>query len=176
MTFFVLLNAITLSLDKYGIEEEMKNFLNVSDEYFTNIFFFEMIIKLIAIGFNKYCSDRMNLLDGTVVMLSVFEKVSVIILSSGGGNLNAFKTVRMLRTFRVFRIARILRSLESMQTILGVMTRSYKSFIYITLLMFIFVFIFMLLGMNIYGGKFSNGTETPRGNFDTPMIAFITVF
>ena len=60
--------------------------------------------------------------------------------------------------------------------ILGVMARSYKSFIYITLLMFIFVFIFMLLGMNIYGGQFGKGDALPRGNFDTPEIAFITVF
>ena len=82
----------------------------------------------------------------------------------------------MLRTFRVFRIARLLRALKSMQTILGVMARSYKSFIYITALMFLFVFIFMLLGMNIYGGKFGSGEDVPRGNFDSPAIAFITVF
>ena len=56
------------------------------------------------------------------------------------------------------------------------MARSYKSFIYITALMFLFVFIFMLLGMNIYGGKFGTGDEVPRGNFDSPAIAFITVF
>jgi hypothetical protein len=34
----------------------------------------------------------------------------------------------------------------------------------------------MLLGMNIYGGKFGTGEDVPRGNFDSPAIAFITVF
>lgn len=178
MTFAVLLNTITLSMDKYGIEEEMSNFLYISNKWFTYTFLFEFLTKLMAIGVNKYCADAMNLLDGSVVLLSMVEEMSEILLknSEGGGSLSSLKTIRMLRTFRVFRIARLLRALQSMQTILGVMARSYKSFIYITALMFLFVFIFMLLGMNIYGGKFGTGEDVPRGNFDSPAIAFITVF
>jgi len=88
----------------------------------------------------------MNILDGTVVIISVFE---IIYTKSAGDNIDlaGFATIRMFRTFRVFRIARLLRGLESMQTILSVISRSYKSFIYITLLMTVFIFIFSLLGM-----------------------------
>lgn len=105
--------------------------------------------KLFAIGVVKYVNDRMNWLDGGVVILSIIEMIAEAVLSGQGGGLglSAFKTVRMLRTFRVFRIARLLRALQSMQIILGVMLRSYKSFIYITMLMFLFIFIFSLLGM-----------------------------
>ena len=68
-----------------------------------------------AIGLNKYTADKMNYLDGGVVILSVFEMVMEEILRGGEGvNLSAFKTLRMLRTFRVFRIARLLKALESM--------------------------------------------------------------
>ena len=63
-----------------------------------------------------------------------------------------------------------------MQTIIGVMVRSYKSFIYITMLMFLFIFIFSLLGMQTFGGQFNYSDGIPRGNYDTFPIAFITVF
>lgn len=178
MTFAVLLNTITLSIDHYGIEPEVDIVLTIANNYFTWIFIFEMFCKLLAIGIGKYCSDKMNYLDGSVVMLSIFELVSQALINDQQGlGLSAFKTVRMLRTFRVFRIARLLRALESMQTILGVMARSYKSFIYITMLMFLFIIIFSLLGMQTFGGMFKDFEDgIPTNNYDTFPIAFITVF
>ena len=80
MTFAVLLNTITLSMDKYGIEPEISDFLYVSNKWFTYIFLFEFTTKLMAIGVAKYCADSMNLLDGSVVMLSMVEEMSEIIL------------------------------------------------------------------------------------------------
>ena len=86
----------------------------------------------------------------------------------------------MLRTFRVFRIARLLKALESIQTIMGVIVRSYKSFIYITMLMFLFILIFTLLGMQLFGGSEMQPGKTkddgPQNNYDQFPIAFITVF
>lgn len=132
--------------------------------------------KLIAIGVKKYVDDKMNWLDGSVVLLSIFEIIYQKIQEGKGTNLSAFKTMRLFRTFRVFRIARLLRALESMQMILKVIATSYTSYIYITLLLFLFVFIFMLLGMQMFGGQMNYRDGLPRGNFDSPEIAFLTVF
>lgn len=175
MTFSVLLNTIVLSIDHYGIQEEMEEMLGIFNSWFTWIFIFELSIKLSAMGLMKYVADRMNWLDGTVVLISVFELIYTEAIG-GSADLKAFSTVRMFRTFRVFRIARLLRALESMQTIMGVISRSYKSFIYITLLMFVFIFIFALLGMQIFGGKFDYPDGKPRGNYDQFIIAAVTVF
>ena len=117
----------------------------------------------------------MNWLDGAVVSLSIVEIVLTAIGGSGG-NLAAFSTLRVFRTFRVLRVARLLRALKSMQTILAVIQRSADSFFYITLLMFVFIFIFTLLGMQVFGGQFSFPDGKPRGNFDSFIIAFLTVF
>lgn len=178
MTFAVFCNTITLSIDHHGILAETTEILDTFNTYFTWIFIFEMFSKLLAIGVPKYCSDRMNYLDGSVVLLSIFEMVMDAILSgsAGGMGLEAFKTVRMLRTFRVFRIARLLRAMQSMKTIVGVMVRSYKSFMYITMLMFLFIMIFALLGMQVFGGTMNYDDGLPRGNYDNFDIAFITVF
>lgn len=134
-----------------------------------------MSFKLLAIGGKKYVQDKMNWLDGTVVMISVFEMVLTAIVGSGG-NLKAFQTVRVFRTFRVLRVARLLRAMKSMQVIIGVVATSAESFLYITVLLFVFVFIFTLLGMQIFGGEFNFADGVPRGNFDSFPIGFLTVF
>lgn len=64
------------------------------------------------------------------------------------------------------------------------MVKSYKSFIYITILMFLFIYIFSLLGASVFGGKLpctkwvdcEDGQDAPRANYDTFPIAFVTVF
>ena len=56
------------------------------------------------------------------------------------------------------------------------MARSYKSFIYITMLMFLFIIIFSLLGMQVFGGLLNFEEGLPQNNFDSFPIAFITVF
>jgi hypothetical protein len=109
MTFAVLLNTIVLSIDHYGISSELEDILITLNSYFTNIFIFELTVKLLALGIKKYCADKMNYLDGFVVLISIFELIFTAV-TSGGGN-SAFSTIRVLRTLRVFRIARLLRSL-----------------------------------------------------------------
>lgn len=64
-----------------------------------------------------------------------------------------------------------------MVLIINVIMKSFESFMYITILMFTFVFIYALLGMQVFGGKYNFGDEEPaRGNFDSFVIAFVTVF
>ena len=175
LTFAVLLNTITLSLVSSTMTPELEANLELGNIWFTWIFIYEMFIKWYAEGVGKYFADNMNILDGGVVWLSIFEIVFKQ-LSQGSANLSAFRTIRMLRTFRVFRVARLLRALQSMQTIMAVIARSYKSFIYITVLMFLFVIIFSLLGMSLFGGSFNFVEGKPRGNYDSFNIAFVTIF
>jgi hypothetical protein len=77
----------------------------------------EMGLKIMATGIVKYLADKMNYLDGLVVILSLVEAA---FLSGSGGALSAFRSIRMFRTFRVLRVARLLRSMKSMMNILAV--------------------------------------------------------
>lgn len=131
-----------------------------------------MGLKIIAIGFRKFLQDKMNYMDGIVVILSLIE----IALSSGGGALSAFRVIRIFRTFRVLRVARLLRSMKSMMNIISVIQNSISSFIYLTILLFLFVFIYSLLGMQIYGGNFNFKDGVPRTNFDSFSSAFLSSF
>lgn len=42
--------------------------------------------------------------------------------------------------------------------------------------MFVFIFIYTLLGMQVFGGQFNFPDGKPRGNYDSFIIAFLTVF
>ena len=117
----------------------------------------------------------MNWLDASVVSLSIFEMLMTVVGGSGG-NMSAFRTVRVLRTLRVLRAVRLLRQLKSMQLIIEVITKSAMDFFYITLLVFIFIFIYTLLGMRVFGGKLNFSDGIPRPNFDTFIVAFFTSF
>jgi hypothetical protein len=111
MTLAVFLNTVTLALDSYGVSKTAANNLSLFNEVFTWTFIVEMSLKLIGLGGMKYLSDKMNYLDGSVVILSLVE---LVFLGGGGGAVSAFRTVRIFRTFRVLRVARLLRSLQSM--------------------------------------------------------------
>ena len=85
----------------------------------------------------------MNMFDGSIVLVSLVE---LIFLSGGAKAVSAFRSVRIFRTFRVFGVTKLLRSLAFMKVIIGVLSRSLSSFVYIALLLFLFIFIYALLG------------------------------
>lgn len=133
-----------------------------------------MCLKVLGQGARNYLRERMNYLDGSVVILSIVE---LAFLSGSGGALSAFRTVRIFRTFRVLRVARLLRTMQSMQTIIGVISRSISSFMYLALLLLLFIFIYSLMGMQLFGGQFNDfPDDIPRANFDSFNTAFLTVF
>lgn len=102
-------------------------------------------MKVFGLGPVKYLKDRMNHLDGIVVVVSIAEML--IVNDPFSGAHQAFRSVRIFRIFRVIRIARLLRTFQSMQVIIHVLIKSMNSFIYLALLLLLFLFIFTLLGM-----------------------------
>lgn len=143
MTLCVLANTIVLSIDHYGIDNATSNLLSSFNTFFTIIFAVEMFFKIVAIGIVKYLRDKMNYMDGTIVLLSLVE----LIFMSGSGAFSAFRSIRMLRTLRVLRVARLLRGLKSMINIIQVIQTSLSNFMYLGILLFLFVFIYALIGM-----------------------------
>jgi hypothetical protein len=178
MNLFVMVNTITLAMDRYGQPEDESNALNNLNIAFTSVFTAELAGKLFGMGLVKYLTDPLNYLDGAVVIFSLIE----IVFLNGQGALSAFRTlrifraVRMIRTLRVLRVARLLRGLQSMQTIIEVIGKTIGSFAYIGLLLLILIFIYVLFGMQLFGGKFDFPEGKPRQNFDSFNNAFLSMF
>jgi len=88
MTLAVTINTLSLTVDRYGIDEKTSAILTDMNFVFTMMFATEMAIKIIGLGPVAYIKDKMNYLDGGVVMLSLIE---LTFLSNNGKNtLSAF--------------------------------------------------------------------------------------
>ncbi len=179
LTACVFLNTVCLGLDRYGMEDWENQLLTTANQIFTWIFICEMILKIIGLGPIKYLRDKINHLDGLVVVISIAE---IIVTSQFSGAHQSFRLVRIFRIFRIIRVGKLLRTFQSMQIIMDVLIKSMNSFIYLALLLLLFIFIFTLLGMQIFGGNlnFSENYDgppgVPRNNFDTFNSAFLTTF
>jgi voltage-dependent calcium channel L type alpha-1D len=126
MILSVVVNTVVLGMDRFDIDKSTETILGFMNSVFTYIFIIELTMKLIAVGPSRYLSDKMNYMDGGVVLMSIVELVinSLNTNGKGGSSLSAFRTIRIFRTFRVLRVARLLRALDSMQVIIAVIQRS----------------------------------------------------
>jgi len=111
------------------------------------IFFSEMIIKLIGLGFKGYANDSFNLFDCAVVIISLADWVILALdldIGGGGGAISALRAVRLLRVFK------LARSWTSFRDLLQKMYITLKDIRNFSVLMLLFIFIYTLLGMEIY--------------------------
>jgi len=152
MTVAVFLNTIIMAMDGLFEDEGAIAIMDFVSLIFTYTFIGELTCKLIAMGPLGYLRDKMNIFDGSIVLLSLFE---LIFMSGGSKAVSAFRSIRIFRTFRVLRVTRLLRSLEFMAVIIQVVSKSIDKLMWVALLSFLLIFIYSLLGMQIYGGQFN---------------------
>ena len=69
----IVLNTVTLSLDRYPISVEEASKLDMINTVCTFFFLGEMIFKLVGFGLVTYASDTMNQFDAFVVIISIVE-------------------------------------------------------------------------------------------------------
>ncbi|KTG31969.1 hypothetical protein cypCar_00042355, partial [Cyprinus carpio] len=132
-----------------GIPEELTNVLEICNIVFTSMFALEMILKLTALGFFSYLRNP----------------VCEIVGQSDGG-------LSVLRTFRLLRVLKLVRFMPALRRQLVVLMKTMDNVATFCMLLMLFIFIFSILGMHIFGCKFSLKTDTgdtvpDRKNFDS---------
>ncbi len=172
----VLANTTLLAMNRYGQPDYEANVVQKLNTVFTSIFIVECGLKLVGMGVVKYLSDALNYVDGLVVIFSVIEMI-FLDSSNNSSFFRAFQALRILRTLRVVRMIRLIRVLRSMKLLIRVIGETMASFAYVGMLLLVFLFIYSLLGMQLFGGKFSFPQEgKPRQNFDSFHHAFLSVY
>ena len=138
-----------------------------------------MMLKLFTYGCAKYWGDSFNRFDGLIVISSLVD-----VAFEFGREFFAFlppdaPAFTVLRAFRLLRVFRLLRSWQSLQRLLGALMDSLAQLFYLMVLLFLFLFIFALLGMQLFGGRYTPEAgfdELPRANFDSITFSLISVF
>ncbi|XP_056135687.1 voltage-dependent T-type calcium channel subunit alpha-1I-like [Lampris incognitus] len=166
----ILINTISMGIEHHEQPEELTNVLEICNIVFTSMFSLEMILKLTAFGSFNYLRNPYNVFDGIIVIISVCE----IIGQSDGG-------LSVLRTFRLLRVLKLVRFMPALRRQLVVLMKTMDNVATFCMLLMLFIFIFSILGMHIFGCKFSLRTEAgdtvpDRKNFDSLLWAIVTVF
>lgn len=177
----ILGNTLVLALDKYPLTEEEFETQELVNQVFSVIFFFELVIKVIGLGFKGYASDLSNLFDCFIVIVSTIDMVMTYsgAESSGGGAISA------MRAFRLLRIFKLAKSWKKFQDLLKTIVHTLYSIAPFTVILLIFIFIYTLLGMELFafkvrfddnGNPTDDGGSAPSSNFDDFLEAFTSVF
>uniref|UniRef100_S4RV19 Ion transport domain-containing protein n=1 Tax=Petromyzon marinus TaxID=7757 RepID=S4RV19_PETMA len=165
----ILINTVSMAIEYHEQPEELTNILEISNIVFTSMFALEMLLKIFACGLFGYIRNQYNIFDGVIVIISVWE----IVGQSGGG-------LSVLRTFRLLRVLKLVRFMPALRRQL-VLMRTMDNVATFCMLLMLFIFIFSILGMHLFGCKFSLKTDTgdtipDRKNFDSLLWAIVTVF
>ncbi|DAZ94512.1 TPA: hypothetical protein N0F65_011865 [Lagenidium giganteum] len=188
-------NTTILSLDHYPMSEEYSTNLEMINFGLSTIFLLEMVLKLIGLGFKEYAKDRFNLFDAFIVTMGLLETIAspptFLIPSAAGASKYKKGPVSALRSFRLFRVFKLARNWRSLREMLELIGRAVMSIANFAVLLFIFIYIYALIGLQFFGNSMHFDDEgypindvspefftatVPRANFDTILVAFVTVF
>ncbi|KAL9888468.1 muscle calcium channel subunit alpha-1 isoform X1 [Glossina fuscipes] len=169
----VFLNTGVLATEHHGQPVWLDEFQEYTNIFFIALFTCEMILKMYSLGFQGYFVSLFNRFDCFVVIGSITEMVLT------GSEIMPPLGVSVLRCVRLLRVFKVTKYWRSLSNLVASLLNSIQSIASLLLLLFLFIVIFALLGMQLFGGKFTtiNKTEDkPRSNFETFLNSLLTVF
>ena len=142
----IIANCISLSMyDPLNPSASSTGFLGNLDTVFLACYSFEMVMKIIGLGFvfNKgaYLRDNWNILDFIIVMSAYLQ-----LMISSGANLS------VLRSFRVLRPLRTISGIEGLKVIVTALLKAVSLFLDTAIILLFFFIIFAIAGLQLFGG------------------------
>uniref|UniRef100_A0AC35GND3 Voltage-dependent L-type calcium channel subunit alpha n=1 Tax=Panagrolaimus sp. PS1159 TaxID=55785 RepID=A0AC35GND3_9BILA len=169
----ILLNTTTLAMKHYPSDPEMDSILDILNLVFTGVFFFEALLKILALNPKNYFGDRWNSFD-FVIVLGSFIDIIYGKLSPGSNIIS----INFFRLFRVMRLVKLLSRGEGIRTLLWTFMKSFQALPYVALLIVLLFFIYAVIGMQVFGKvALDDDTEIHRNNnFHTFPAAVLVLF
>ena len=115
------------------------------DFAFVVAFTVEMVAKVVVFTLRGYSSDLWNLLDGTIVLVSLLSLLDSI---------DSLDFLRALRVLRALRPLRLLHRFPGMQVVVISLFKAGPAIANVMVVLFLFWLIFGILGMQIFKGTF----------------------
>lgn len=151
----ILLSSLALALEDVYLPQRpvLQDILYYMDRIFTVIFTFEMLIKWLALGFQKYFTNAWCWLDFVIVMVSLINFIASL---CGAGGIQAFKTMRTLRALRPLRA---MSRMQGMRVVVNALVQAIPSIFNVLLVCLIFWLIFAIMGVQLFAGKYFKVSE-----------------
>ena len=145
-TALVVLNMMIMCLPYADMSEAYAADLEFVATVITWIFIVEMFLKVLGLGCASYWSDGWNVLDGTIVIMSIVEMVLTALFAGSGVKLSF---LRMLRMLRVARMLRLMKSWKGLYKVISTVVRAIPQMSNVLILVALVSMIFALLGMQV---------------------------
>jgi len=160
--FIILLNSIIIFLQESGISNPV---LNSLDAICTIIFLIEMIGKHLELGVKDYWKSGWNILDGTLVVLSIPSLIAYFV-PTGMLDLSFLLILRVLRVFRFFRLIHIFPNFTSIiKHLWKALRESFAIFVGFLIL----IVVFALISCALF-------KDAAPQSFGTPLDAIYSTF
>ena len=136
--FIIIINAITIGVGTYDLDDLLSKIISILDYSITIFFVIEIIIRFIGEPKKKdFFKNGWNIFDSTIVLISLIPIP----------NNSSFLLLRLLRVFRVLRIISVIPELKKIiEALLG----SIKRVFYVGLLLFIILYIYASIGSILF--------------------------
>lgn len=158
----ILLNSVVIFLQESRISAPV---LNIIDAACTIIFLIEMIGKHLELGAKGYWSSGWNVLDGSLVILSIPSLIAYF-SPTGMMDLSFLLILRVLRVFRFFRLVHIFPNFVGiMKNLWTALKESFAIFVGFLIL----IFVFALLSCSLF-------KDAAPQYFGTPLDAIYSTF
>lgn len=158
----ILLNSVIIFIQESGISNPV---LNTLDAMCTVIFLVEMIGKQVDMGIKNYWKSGWNILDGTLVILSIPSLISYLV-PMGMLDLSFLLILRVFRVFRFFRLVHIFPNFTSIiKNLWKALRESFAIFVGFLIL----IVVFALLSCALF-------KDTAPQYFGTPLDAIYSTF
>ena len=155
--FIIILNAITLGINTYEIDNFIKRIIELLDYAITIFFVIEILIRFIGepkkINFFK---NGWNIFDSLIVL------ISLIPIPNNSSYL-------LLRLLRIFRVLRIISVVPELKKIIEALIDSIKRVFYVSLLLFIILYVYATIGSILF-------SEDMPSRWNDVGISLITLF
>lgn len=159
----ILCNAVVMFL--LAFEQYSNNvYLDVLDHIFTIFFAFEVAIKIGLLSWRVYISDRWNLFDFVITIISLPSLLLLIFKD--------FPDLSALLVFRVARVAkffRFLRFIPDIQNLIQGVKRAIRASVFVFIVLFIYIFILSLFSCFLF-------KDVCPEHFKNPVDAFYSIF
>ena len=96
-------NTVLQSLDQHPAPSYIQK-IDFINSLFSVVFIFEMVLKMLGLGFKDYFEDFFNIFDCFIAMVALFDLVVSSAIPSI--NVDAVTTLRTFRLLRLFKLAR----------------------------------------------------------------------
>src|SRR6056297_1131005 len=107
----IIINAIILFVEGFSLNESILNGLILVDNLITILFAIEATVKMRHYGIRGYFSDKWNILDFSLVLISIPVPIAYL-FGVSSFNLSALLALRLLRLFRLFRFMRFVPEID----------------------------------------------------------------